>query len=645
MTALAGLWNFDGNANTGENCRRMLAAQRIYGPDGTATWHEGAVALGRSLFALLPEDRYDRGPIVGGDGRFVLVADVRLDNRDELAKALAIAPDEALRMPDAAFVMRAWEAWAERSFARLYGDFAFALWDNAEHRLFLVRDPLGGRPLHYHQGNSFLAFSSMPKGLHALPDIPYAPDEEHTAEFLALLPETGAATFFEGISRVEPGHASLFTTSGHVARRYWAPAADMVGTWRGSDPVEAMREHLDRSVRVRLRGCDGRVAAHLSGGLDSSAVASTAARLLAPSGGEVVAFTSVPREGFDGALPPGRIGDEGPLASATAALYPNMRHRLIRTQGSVLDGWERNFHLLERPVFNSFNQQWHDQINAAAQREGMSVVLTGALGNATLSYNGMERLPELAAGGRYWTLAREARALVRAGALSWRSAIVHAFGHHVPDQVWKFADRARGRAEEGFADHSSIHPERIRTLALSRKARERGLIRSQCGLKGSVEVRLWNLLRYDLGNYQKAGLGGWGVDLRDPTTDRRLIEFCLSLPTETFLANGELRLLAKQALADRLPPAVIDEPRRGYQAADWYEGAMAARDGIRDEVHRLSNVPAAALTIDLEQIRSLVDNWPSDFRNAPEFASRYRIQLMRGAASGHFLRKASRSNA
>jgi asparagine synthase (glutamine-hydrolysing) len=81
----------------------------------------------------------------------------------------------------------------------------------------------------------------------------------------------------------------------------------------------------------------------------------------------------------------------------------------------------------------------------------------------------------------------------------------------------------------------------------------------------------------DQGNYNKGVLGGWGVDMRDPSADRRLVEFCLSVPPEQFLAGGVPRSLARRAFADRLPPEVLRERRKGYQAADWFEGMSVSR--------------------------------------------------------------------
>src|SRR6478736_924007 len=211
MTALAGLWNFGGRPHPEESCRRMLASQAIYGPHGERQWSDGAMALGRRQFRTLPEDIHDRGPQHDASGRFTLVADVRLDNRDELAAALDLTASSAAGMCDAAILLATLMRWGQGALDRLAGDFAFALWDATEQTLLLARDPLGQRPLHYHRGDGFFAFASMPKGLHALPEIPYAPDEQAMAEFVALMPQTSGRSFFEGIEGLTAGHVATVT--------------------------------------------------------------------------------------------------------------------------------------------------------------------------------------------------------------------------------------------------------------------------------------------------------------------------------------------------------------------------------------------------------------------------------------------------
>src|SRR4051794_35842705 len=148
MTAIAGLWRFDGQHDAAAGCTRMLAAQELYGRHHGAQWSNGRLALGRRLMRTLPEDAFDRQPLIGGEGRYVLVADLRLDNRQELAEILRIPSPQARMLSDAAILLAAIERWEEACVEHLVGDFAFALWDDKHRRLFLARDAIGQRPLH-----------------------------------------------------------------------------------------------------------------------------------------------------------------------------------------------------------------------------------------------------------------------------------------------------------------------------------------------------------------------------------------------------------------------------------------------------------------------------------------------------------------
>jgi asparagine synthase (glutamine-hydrolysing) len=645
MSAIAGLWRFDGRLDAGESCARMLAAQAIYGPHDGAQWSSGPVALGRRLTRLLPEDAGDRQPLVGAGGRHVVVADLRLDNRDELAAALAISAERARTLCDAAILLAALERWGDSCVEHLVGDYAFAQWDGAERRLLLARDPLGRRPLHYWRGPNVFAFASMPKGLHALADVPYAPDEEQVAEFLALLPQSGSHSFFREIERVEPGHVVMATAQRVAARRFWEPRRTPLRLKTAGDYADALHSHLDTAVRCRLRGAGGAVGAHLSAGLDSSAVAATAARLLAPSGGRVVAFTSVPREGYDGPVSHQHIGDEGPLAAATAALYPNLDHVLVRASGrSPLDDLDRNFALYDQPMLNICNGVWVHAINDAARARKLTVVLTGEMGNLGLSYDGAELLPELLRSGRWLRLWREGRALV-SGQMRWRGVAVQTLGPWIPAALWIWAQRRLRGVNRDIRHYTAIHPKRLVELDLASRAKARGLDLAYRPWSDGFAARMWGLRRVDLGNYTKGVLGGWGIDLRDPTADVRLIEFCLSVPTDQFFRHGTNRALARQALADRLPPEVVAEQRKGYQAADWHEGLTAARDHLAAELDRLAKCVQAARVLDIVRLRRLVEQWPAAGWDNDEIAGPYRLALLRGVSSGHFLRRSMGLNA
>ena len=643
MTALAGIWSFSGRPDAGRTCERMLQAQQVYAPDpqSAAAWSDHGIALGRRLFRVLPEDRFDRAPMVSAEGRRVLVADVRLDNRDELADALGIASAEARTMADAAILLAALDRWDEEAVERLEGDFAFALWDSARQRLMLARDFIGQRPLHFHRGDDFVAFASMPKGLHALAEVPAAPDRDALARFLALMPEGGTHSFFAGVERVPAGALCIVTRDGISTHRYWQPDRTPLRLKRDEDYEEAVRSALDRAVSVRLRGAERGVAAHLSGGLDSSAVAATAARLL-PSGGTVAAFTAVPRESYDGPIPHGRFGDEGPLAAAVAARYPNIEHVLVRTNGrSPFAALDRNFFLFERPVLNLCNSVWMDLIMDGAKARRLPVMLSGQMGNMSFSYAGLELLPELLAGGRWLRLAHELRRLPGNG-IRLRSAFAHTIGPFMPAGLWRAINRRMGKHFR-LGDYSAVNLDTAQ--ALQADAAAAGLDVSYRPRRDPFGTRTWVIGRVDLGNYNKGYLGGWGIDVRDPSADRRLIELCLSIPAEQYLKGGLPRSLARRVLADRLPTEIVREQRKGLQAVDWHEGLSAARDEARLETARIAAVEGAADILETGKLGALLDDWPEGGWNSNKTTSLYRLALLRGVSGGHFLRKAAGSNA
>ncbi len=645
MSAIAGLWRFDGKPGADADCARMLAALEIYGPDEARQWAGERIAMGRRLLRTLPEDAQDRQPLQSGDGRLALVADVRLDNRADLSSALGWPMARAAEACDAAILLGCLERWQEAALDRLVGDFAFALWDSRARRLLLARDFLGQRPLYYHRGKGFFAFASMAKGLHALADVPYAPDEQAMAEFIALMPQWGTQSFFAGIERVEPGHFVTVNEDRVSATNYWKPARATGTRGRTADYVEGVRHHLDQATRACLRGHDGSVAAELSGGLDSSAVTATAARLLAGDGGRVSAFTAVPREGYEASQPGNALLDEGPLAAASAAMYPNIDHVLIRSGHlSPLADLDKLYFLFERPHLNLCNWVWCQAIAREAQARKHKILLSGVMGNMSFSYDGFELLPELLRAGRWLRLAQVMRETVAKGDKRYRGALMAAAGPFLPPQLWHALFRASGRRVLEVERYTAIRPGALSQRDLFRLARERDHDFHFQPPKNGYDMRVWHMRHLDRGNYNKGFLGGWGIDTRDPTADRRLVEYCLAIPVEAFYADGEWRALARRALADRVPQAVLRERRSGLQAADWHEGLSAARGAVSAELEQLARCAPAARSIDLERLQDLVRNWPASGWQKWETKQAYRFALLRGLSAGHFLRKASRSN-
>jgi asparagine synthase (glutamine-hydrolysing) len=616
----------------------MLAAQAIYGREN-ASKVMGPVALGRRLWPLLPEDAFDRGPIASADGALLLVADARIDNRAELGVTLGLAAERLSAMSDADTLLAVIERWGIEGIERLIGAFALVCWDAGSGRLILARDALGERPLHYHRGDGFVAVASMPKGLHAHPGIAYAANVTATADFLALVPETGGESFFEGVERVLPGHIVTIGQASMQGRRYWNP--DLTPLEMGGDAayVDAMRHELDRAVACRLRRAGAGVGAHLSAGLDSSTVAATAARHLGRE--RLTAFTAVPSHGV--AVPGGAIADEGPLAAATAALHPNIDHIMVASgTGSPVALMDRQFQLFERPVLNPSNAVWSEAINDAAQARGIGVLLTGQMGNFTISHDGFQYLPEALRGFKWGRLIGLIQQLSRRGVSAKRLASI-TFGPFVSPGVWNRVARLFGR-DLPLARYSALRADAFDGLDVGMRAEMRGLDLSYRPWADSRAMRMWGLKRVDLGVYNKGTLAGWGIDLRDPTADRRLIEFALRVPERHYIVDGLPRSLARRAFADRLPPEVVGEHRRGFQAADWHVGMAAARGEIAAELDSFERCAGADALVDVARLRQALGDWPEGGWNDEAVSMLYRHAMLRGVAAGHFLRKVARTN-
>ncbi len=586
---------------------------------------------------MLPEDTYDHGPV--SRSTFRLVADVRLDNRPDLVASLGLRPSDHARLPDAALLFEALLKWGDDAVNHWVGEFAFAFWDGSKRQLLLGRDILGHRPLYFHRRSSFLAFASMPSGLHALEGVPYDFDAEFMAERLAMLPRIGRTTYFKGIERVEPGHLVRISREGLKSYKYWRPPGPSSSAAKPDDYEEGLRAVFDQAVASRLRGAGDAVATQLSGGLDSSTVTATAARLL--PAGKVAAFTAIPRAGYTGRTPLGTIANEADLAAATARMHPNIEHVVIENSGESPLRWLDSLFLYQQqPGANLSNAVWGQAIHRAARARGLNTILKGSVGNLTISYSGQEWLAFLLSRGRFPTLIRHVLDLARNG-VSPLSLGARTVGPFVPESVWRALRRFNGKTP-GPMSYSAVS--RTRLAELRQRGEERGFDLAGRPRRDPYETRLWALSQIDGGNAYKGVLAEWGLSVREPTGDQRVIEYCLATPIEEFMRGGVPRSLARRAFADRLPNEVATWTMRGYQSADWHEALEMARPEIEGEVAAIARCDGVADALDIDWLQEAVASWPKDEWDRDAIRTRYRLGLLRAISAGHFMRKVRGAN-
>jgi len=628
VSAIAGMIDWHGGP-AGPAVKRALAALHLHGRDGEGLWDGGAAALGWRQTILSEEDKADSQPLAGGGGRFKLVFDGRLDNREELARLLSLAPERARGWPDSAYVMAAFEKWGGDCVPHLLGDFAFAVWDGVKRELLLARDHIGTRPLFFHANSRFCMFATAISGLYANPAVPRDIDDKAFLLHLAVIPRDPDKTFYAGISRVALAHNVV--VSGDAVRpiRHWDPLSiPELHYKRDEDYVEAFREILDASVRCRLRTIHP-IGSYLSSGLDSSTVTVTAARLLAQDGRKLAAFTAVPPKTWKPKLKTDAIVNEGLPAAKLAALY-GFEHVPVEA-GPVLDFevYDRHSAVFETPRRAYANVGWIEQLNLAARTHGIRVMLSGGFGNRTLSHDGMVRLPQLARRGEFLELAREWNGLHRRNGMRYRRLAVLSFGPYLPDWLWEASLFLRGWPATTELIRCGIHPGWFTARQLKRIGRDRPANPTNARRLDDRMMRVVCSQTPDLSAIWGCTLAAFDVETRDPAADKRMIAFRMAVPERQFLYCGETKWLLRRAMRDRLPGFTLDQRHHaGQQAAEWFDAATRALPALQEEVEKLAANPRIAAALDIAWLRQMLAAWPMALAYQDPISNRYRRFLI-----------------
>lgn len=281
MSGFAGLLHLDGSPVDAELLRRMTAALAFRGPDAQEVWVAGAVGFGHTLLRTTDEAAHEHQPF-SFEGQVWITADARVDARDELIRKLKERGRRAgASAPDVELILHAYHAWGEDCVLHLLGDFAFAIWDGPQRKLFCARDHFGVKPFFYARAGNALVVGNTLDCLRLHPAITRRLNELAVADFLLfLVNQDPATTIYHDIQRLPAAHLLIWQNDSLQVRRYWSPPAD--GRIRYRHPREYVQHFwstVQLAVRDRLR--TGRFVVSMSGGLDSPAVAAVVKQALA----------------------------------------------------------------------------------------------------------------------------------------------------------------------------------------------------------------------------------------------------------------------------------------------------------------------------------------------------------------------------
>jgi asparagine synthase (glutamine-hydrolysing) len=608
MSGIAGSFRIDGHAADRQQVRLMAESMAHRGPDGSAVWCDGPVGLAHLMLRTTPESLHESQPLVGRGGAAVLTADARIDNRDELLRQLVLLPAGAL-VTDADLIMAAWERWGQECVDHLIGDFVFAIWDVRTHQLFCARDHLGVKPLFFTEvPGRLIAFASEIKALLALSQVPERLNEVRLGDYLGNQGRTDTAiTAFDGILRLPPASTLVATRDGTAIRRYWRPTLPPPQPVRtDAEYAGEFRRLFTEAVRCRVRSAFP-VASEFSGGLDSTYVTCVARDLMRDGDQALHSISLV----FD--VTP--ECDERPYIN-TVLEQGGMTPHLIAGDGSgPLSHLPEIFEYLD-DGFTGGNHHMIWECCRTARDVGARVLLDGVDGD-TVVWHGLERFAELAHAGDWKTFAHEMRA---AEAVMRRTQDKQSFHEVLGDPakllksyafpvVRELAESGQAmallRALLGMRRHLPIRFLNLlklygRRLVAAKRGRLTPTVEegpstthldpdfvARCGLEqrfaatpmpkeSTARGAQRALLESDVFAHSFEVLDHYaaahGLELRHPFMDKRLVEFCLGLPTAQSLANGLTRVVMRNAMDATVPDMIRLRPGKTTMAAAFDYG-------------------------------------------------------------------------
>ena len=289
MSVQFGRWNFDGQPVDPEYLTKVNELLSPYAPDSCSSHSAPGSTILYHAFHTTKESRKERQPHISSSG-VVITWDGRLDNRSQLIREL----DDRLTASstDIEIVVAAYDEWGERSFAKLIGDWALAIWNSAEQCLILAKDPIGTRHLYYTTEESRITWSTILDPLVLLAGHKFQLCEEYIAGWLGFFPATHLTPYI-GIDSVPPSSFVRLQPGKREIHKYWDFDPHKRIRYRtDAEYEEHFRTVFAEAVRRRLRS-DRPVLAELSGGMDSSSIVCMADEIIARGGAETPRLDTV----------------------------------------------------------------------------------------------------------------------------------------------------------------------------------------------------------------------------------------------------------------------------------------------------------------------------------------------------------------
>lgn len=577
MCGICGLYGPHSSDYLDHSVRRMVGTIAHRGPDGEGVFVGEGVALGHRRLSII--DLSSAGAQPMSLGAVTIVYNGESYNFRELRRLLESDGREFRGHSDTEVLLHAYDAWGLDGLSRLEGIFAFALWDAARRRLVLMRDRLGVKPLFYAWRDGCLAFGSEIKAVLAAGGIDRSVDDQALAEYLWYGNAFEDRTIYRDVRSLQPGHR-LIVENGHSRIEAWWRLEDWL-TYGPSitDPREAaiaVREAVDSAVTRQLVS-DVPVGIFLSGGIDSSSIAASAAL----AGGRRLASFAV---GFDY----DRGINELPKARRVATAL-GLEHSELHVSGASIEK-------VIGELVRTHDEPFADAANiplyllAQALNGAVKVVLQGDGGDEM--FGGYRRYAILrhAHAWHWWPRGINSLLRIAGGTAGARLARLGA---------------AAGSADSALRMALLLTVETLEdppSAMLSHEAQQHlaastdpFLAYRRCASRFDVPDPVQQMLLTDitlqlpsqfLAKVDRATMA-LGLEARVPLLDERVASLAVSLPSYMKVRNSQKKIVLRSAMRGRLPAEILDGPKTGFGVPfeHWLRGPLkaAAHDAILDD--------------------------------------------------------------
>jgi asparagine synthase (glutamine-hydrolysing) len=541
----------------------MGEALRHRGPDGRAVLTNPDAVIGTERLRIIDlHERADQ-PFAAPGAQVWLECNGEIYNAAEIRARYANYPFRS--HSDVEAILPLYLERGNDAIAELDGMFGLAIWDRRTRTLLLARDRAGEKPLFYARVAHEILFASELQCILRHPDISRDLDEIAVAEYLRLGYVPEPRTMFRAIHRVEAGTFLRFTERGKEVVRYWDPESFAIGRWPAAEAVRTARSLMERAVEKQVMS-DVPVGVFISGGLDSSILATLAAKFIGVD--KVHTFSAqFAEESYD------ESSDAAKLAAQIHTRHVPVRideETLRDALQSVVRGVAEP--LADPAILPTF-------LLARTARQHVKVILSGEgadeLFGGYPTYVGHKLAPLYDALPAF---ARSAlrRAVQRFPPSSRKVTFEFLLKKFVTDAEKPWIERHLAWFGTGLSMAVYKSPPK-EMPELPRVPQDRDPLTGAMLLDYRSYLRDNLLVKVDRATMLSS------VEARAPFLDRDVTRFALSLPPDLRVRRTTTKWVLKKAARAWLPREVIDRRKRGLSVpiASWIN------HGLRDEVDRL----------------------------------------------------------